>query len=72
MILLIGRPGLTRPGRCPPAGRNKGWSRGCPRRDGTGQAMIRNEATIEDVIRMAYSTSTCMRTMRLPSRADRI
>jgi hypothetical protein len=34
--------------------------------------MIRNEATIEDVIRMAYSTSTCMRTMRLPSRADRI
>ena len=34
--------------------------------------MIRNEATIEDVIRMAYSTPTCLRIMRLPSRADRI
>jgi hypothetical protein len=34
--------------------------------------MIRNEATIEDVIRMAYNTPTCMRTMRLPSQAHRI
>jgi len=36
--------------------------------------MIRNEVTIEDVIRMAYNTPTCTYgyKLRLPSQADRI
>jgi hypothetical protein len=36
--------------------------------------MIRKEATIEDVIRMAYNTPTCIYAykLRLPSQADRI
>jgi NAD(P) transhydrogenase len=58
---------------------------------GTGHAMIHNQATVEDVIRMVYNTPTytyayklaatdtlaklhadVLRTMRLPSQADRI